>query len=47
MERRDKMVEKGDVIRIGPWTYRVCRAQAQDSDGVLIKLKPIRNEKEE
>ncbi len=41
-------MEKGDVIRIGPWTYRVCRAQPQkdDGDGVLVKLKPIKREGE-
>lgn len=41
-------MEVGDVIRIGPWTYRVCRAQPQKNDGgVLVELKAIRNEKGE
>ena len=41
-------MEVGDVIRLGPWTYRVCKAQPQnDGDGVLVELKPIRNEKGE
>ena len=42
-------MEKGDMIRLGPWTYRVCRAQPQkdDGDGVLVELEVIRNEKEE
>lgn len=39
-------MEKGDMIRLGPWTYRVCRAQPQDGDGVLVKLKPIKREEE-
>ncbi len=40
-------MEVGDMIRIGPWTYRVCRAQPQDDvDGVLVKLKPIKREEE-
>lgn len=40
-------MEVGDMIRLGPWTYRVCRAQPQDGDGVLVELKAIRNEKGE
>ena len=41
-------MEVGDVIRLGHWTYRVCRAQPQDDgDGVLVELEAIRNEKGE
>lgn len=41
------MIEVGDMIQIGPWTYRVCKAQPQDDgDGVLVKMKPIKREGE-
>ena len=40
-------MEVGDMIQIGPWTYRVCRAQPQDDvDGVLVELEAIKGEGE-
>jgi hypothetical protein len=35
------MVEKGDIIRLGPWTYKVCQTTEQEDHGILVEMMQV------
>jgi hypothetical protein len=37
-------VKKGDEIKIGPWTYKVCKIEQQTGDAVLVNAMLINKE---
>lgn len=39
----EPVLVKGDTIRIGPWTYRICQVHEQ-AEGVLVNMMPIEKE---
>ena len=36
--------ERGDVIRIGPWTYKVCQTTEQEDNGILVEMMQVTDE---
>jgi hypothetical protein len=37
-------MEVGDVIRIGPWTYKVCQTTEQEDSGMLVEMMQVTDE---
>jgi len=37
-------MKKGDEIKIGPWTYKVCKIKQQADNAVLVNAMPINKE---
>jgi hypothetical protein len=38
------VVNEGDEIKIGPWTYKVCKIKQQTDNAVLVNAVPINKE---
>ena len=35
---------RGNMIRIGPWTYKVCQTTEQEDGGILVEMMPVTDE---